>query len=172
MLISPLATAQRECGGVPADPATPLPRTYHFCNPAVLHFGDAAAEYRAARDSAALFDISDRAQIEVSGRDARKFLNGFCTNDVTRLQAGQGCEAFVTNVKGRILAHIFVFAGQESFCIETSGHVQQPLLDHFNRYLITDDVQLHARTDMFGQLLITGPRCLEKLQSAEFAAGD
>jgi len=38
-------------------------------------------------------------------------------------------------------------------------------LAHFERYLITEDVQLLSRTDQFGELLVTGPDSAEKLSS-------
>ena len=52
------------------------------------------------------FDIS-RTQIEVTGRDRVKFLHSFCTNDIKKLQPGQGCEAFVTNVNGKVLGGVY-----------------------------------------------------------------
>ncbi len=165
MTSSALLNEQRLAGGVPLDHKTSAPKTYRFCNPAILHFGDPEREYQAAKSEAVLFDVSDRAQIEVAGKDARKFLNNFCTNDIHRLGTGQGCEAFVTNVKGRILAHIFVFVTDGSVWIETNRHVEETLLAHFDRYLITEDVQLHSRTDQFGELFVTGPDSAEKLSS-------
>ena len=43
-------------------------------------------------DSVMQFDVSDRVQIEVTGRDRVKFLHSFCTNDIKKLLPGQGCE--------------------------------------------------------------------------------
>lgn len=165
MASSGLLNEQRLAGGVPLDDKTSAPQTYRFCYPAILHFGDAEREYQAAKGEAVLFDVSDRAQIEMTGKDARQFLNNFCTNDINRLGTEEGCEAFVTNVKGRILAHIFVFVNDDSVWIETNRHVEEALLAHFDRYLITEDVQLHSRTDQFGQLFVTGPDSGEKLSS-------
>ena len=68
-----------------------------------LHFGNAAAEYESARNACALIDIGDRTQIEITGNDRATFLHNFCTNDIKALQPGEGCEAFITNVKGRVL---------------------------------------------------------------------
>jgi len=165
MTSSALLNEQRLAGGVPLDDKTSAPQTYRFCYPAILHFGDPEREYQATKSEAVLFDVSDRAQIEMTGKDARKFLNNFCTNDINRLGTEEGCEAFVTNVKGRILAHIFVFVTDGSVWIETNRHVEDALLAHFDRYLITEDVQLHSRTDQFGELFVTGPDSAEKLSS-------
>lgn len=152
-----LLAAQQAAGGVLVNGTTPASRTCAFCCPAVLHFGDAQAEYAAATTGVAVFDVSDRLQIELTGKDARSFLHNFCTNDIKRLAAGDGSEAFVTNVKGRILAHVFIFATEQSVWIETSPRDEQSLIAHFERYLFHEDVQLRGRTADYGELLLSGP---------------
>jgi tRNA-modifying protein YgfZ len=106
----------------------------------------------------------------MTGKDARQFLHNFCTNDINRIGNGEGCEAFVTNIKGRILAHIFVFVNEDSVWIETNRFVEDALLAHLDRYLINADVQLHSRTDQFGELLVTGPQCADMLSSLNIQA--
>lgn len=128
------------------------------------HFGDPRAEYHAARESAAVFDFSRRTQIELTGGDRAKFLHNFCTNDIKKLTPGQGCEAFLTNVKGRVLGHVFVFVGAESIWLETIPGAEPGLLAHLDRYLITEDVALHGRTAESGELLVSGPDSTAKLR--------
>lgn len=124
----------------------------------IADFGEPAAEYAAAIQSAALFDLTTRTEIEMTGADRAKFLHNFCTNDIKSLQPGQGCEAFVTNVKGRVLGHILVFAGSESLTLESVPGAQEPLLLHLDRYVINEDVQLHDRTEERGELYVCGPQ--------------
>src|SRR5437867_4078003 len=57
------------------------------------HYGDALAEYRAALDGAAVFDVSHRGKIEARGPDAATFLQNLCTNEIKNLAPGSGCEA-------------------------------------------------------------------------------
>ena len=149
MADEPLLDAQEQAGAA-------LPAAITACPP-VLHFGDPAGEYRAARSGAVVFDLSDRTQIEITGRDRAKFLHNFCTNNIKSLQPGQGCEAFVTNVKGRVLGHIFVFAGDESLWIESVAGAAEPLIAHLDKYRIGEDVEFHDRTPESGELLLAGP---------------
>ena len=162
---SPLLAEQRALGGVLVNEALPALPTGVLSRPAMRHFGDVLAEYSAATIGVVLFDVSDRVQIELTGKDARAFLHNFCTNDIKRLAAGDGCEAFVTNAKGRILAHVFVFATEQSVWVETSPCDEQSLIAHFDRYLFHADVQLHARTGEYGELLLSGPACRHVLAS-------
>src|SRR3954464_3366085 len=70
------------------------------------HFGNPQAEYSAAQTHSALFDLSGRTELELTGRDRAKFLHNFCTNEVRSLTPGQGCEAFITTIQGKVLGHI------------------------------------------------------------------
>ena len=111
-----------------------------------------------------MFDLSDRTQIEVTGADCATFLHNFCTNDVNRLSPGEGCEAFMTNVKGRILGHLFLFAEADAVWIDSVAGAEQGLIAHLDRYLITEDVQLIPRTAELGEFFVTGPHAEHALQ--------
>ena len=113
---------------------------------------------------ASLFELSDRTQIEVTGRDRVKFLHSFCTNDIKKLQPEQGCEAFVTNVNGKVLGHIFVFAERDSLWIESAPGAVATLLSHFDKYVITEDVRFTDRSAEFAELLLAGPQSTELLE--------
>ena len=113
---------------------------------------------------ASLFELSDRTQIEVTGRDRVKFLHSFCTNDIKKLQPEQGCEAFVTNVNGKVLGHIFVFAERDSLWIESAPGSVATLLTHFDKYVITEDVRFTDRSAEFAELLLAGPPSTELLE--------
>jgi folate-binding protein YgfZ len=104
----------------------------------------------------AVYDVSDRTQIEVAGADRAKFLHGFCTNDIKGLQPGQGCESLLTNIKGRVVGHVFVFAGPQSIWLETVPGQDTAIIAHLDRYLIREDVQLTSRSADVGELFITG----------------
>ncbi|REK26091.1 MAG: aminomethyl transferase family protein [Planctomycetota bacterium] len=131
-----------------------------------LHFDDPAGEYKAAVERCAVLELPGRARIELTGGDRASFLHNFCTNDINRLAAGEGCEAFVTSVKGRILGHIFVGADTDSLWIDSGPGSDEFLLAHLDKYLITEDVELHNRTGQFGSLLVCGPDAAKCVDNA------
>ncbi|MBA3313774.1 MAG: hypothetical protein H0T47_10860 [Planctomycetaceae bacterium] len=108
-----------------------------------------------------LFDLTGWAWVRLTGRDAHKFLHNFCTNDVLKLPQTYGCEAFVTNVKARVLGHIFAFEAADA---ETGPAVDvfsfpgqdAPLLAHLDRYLIREEVAFENRTDATFTSLLSG----------------
>ena len=71
-----------------------------------------------------LFDLGERTQLELTGGQRAKFLNGFCTNDVAGLSPGQGCEAFICNIQGKVLGHVAVFCTETSLWIDRSAWLQ------------------------------------------------
>ena len=114
-----------------------------------------------------VYDVSDRTQIEVVGVDRAKFLHGFCTNDIKSLQPGQGCEAFLTNIKGRVLGHVFVFAGAQSLWLETVPGQEAAIISHLDRYVIREDVQLIGRSTDRGELFVNGTHAAQLLMLDE-----
>lgn len=101
-----------------------------------------------------IFDLSQRTQLELTGADRAKFLHGFCTNDIKALTPGRGCEAFVCNVQGKVLGHIFVFCTETSLWIDAGPGQEDGLFQHFDRYIINEDVQIHRRSAEFGDLYL------------------
>jgi len=135
--------------------------------PRAAHFGSPEKEYRAARESAAVFDLSNRDQIELTGVDRLKFLHNFCTNDIKGLQPDHGCEAFVTNVQSRILGQINAFHHGDSIWIDTAPGQSEEITQHLDRYIIMEDVHLLVRTQEYGSLYLTGPRATDILKQLD-----
>lgn len=134
--------------------------------PTVSHFGDTNAEYQAITSACGLADFSDRTQIEMTGSDRAAFLHNLCTNEIRKLPPGAGCEAFVTDVKGKIVAYVNVFCRPDSLVLESVPEQAERLIAHLDRYLINEDVELHDRSDEWAELLLAGPLAGESLSRA------
>lgn len=113
-------------------------------------------QYKALTGGVGLVDYSDRTQIEFTGADRAGYLHNLCTNAVRDLPPGQGCEAFLLNVKGHVIGHVSVFVSPHSIVLETVPGQAEKLLAHFDRYRIREDVQLHDRSLEWGELLLAG----------------
>jgi folate-binding protein YgfZ len=108
----------------------------------VLHFGDPTREAEALRREAGLVDLAWRGVIEMSGRDRVRFLHGMCTNDIKKLQPGQGCMAAIVNRQGKMVAEMIVYATENALLLEMDRSNLQPTIEHLNRFLVADDVAL------------------------------
>ena len=118
----------------------------------------------ATKDTVRLFDVSDRTQIRITGGDRARFLHNFTSNDIKRLKSGQGCETFVTNIKGKVVAHLFVFCTDDALWLDGAPGQEPTILAHLGKYILIDDVQLVSMKDTFAELFVTGPIAAQLLQ--------
>lgn len=120
-------------------------------------------EYQTLLEGTGFVVLPQQTQIKLTGADRVSFLHSFCTNDITALCPGEGCEAFITSVQGKILAYVFVFCHSHSLIVESKETNSFDLIRHFDRYLIREDVQLHDQSEQFSQILLSGSGWLNLL---------
>jgi len=134
------------------------------------HFGNSDREYRAALEGAVLFDRSHQGKIEVSGKDAPAFLHNLCTNDINGLPVGGGCETYFCDHRAKVLAHALVYhvlsARRHAFWLDTTPGFNERLLQHLDKHLISEAVELADQTDHFAQMHLAGPKAKAVLESA------
>lgn len=120
------------------------------------------SDYQAARTGAALFDQSQRGKIEVRGKDAPSFLHNLCTNDIINMPLGAGCEAFFCTNRAKVVAqaliyHVRLADGENAFWLDTAAGFHEKLVQHLERYIIAEQVEIADRTGQFSQVHLAGP---------------
>jgi folate-binding protein YgfZ len=100
-------------------------------------------------ERAFFLDLSARAKLRVTGADRFRFLNGQITNDLGKASEIIALEACVLNAKGKLNAHIFITALDESFLIDAEPDLRETLRQRLERYIIADDVEIQEITDQF-----------------------
>jgi tRNA-modifying protein YgfZ len=134
------------------------------------NFGDPAREYEQALSGAALFDRSPQGKVEVSGKDAPSFLHNLCTNDINGLSVGGGCEAYFCDHRAKVLAHAFIYhvlsAGRHAFWLDVSAGFNEKVVQHLDRHLISEAVELADQTEAFAQMHLAGPQAKHVLDRA------
>lgn len=128
-------------------------------------------DYEYARTDAALFDQSQRGKIEVRGKDAPTFLHNLCTNDIENMPLGAGCEAFFCTNRAKVVAHVLIYHvrladGQNAFWLDTAAGLNEKLVQHLNRYIIAEQVEVADRTAEFTQVHLAGPNAKAVLARA------
>jgi len=129
-------------------------------------FRDPLAEYRAVRASVGILDRSYRGKLRLSGPDRVRFLNGMVTNDVKKLQAGEGLYAALLNAHGKVLADLDIYALEESFLLDYSPARRETVQEVLTKHIIADDVEVQDVTETYGLLSIQGPQAGRLLQAA------
>ncbi len=116
------------------------------------------AQYDALTTGVGISQLPRRTIIDVTGADRTQILQSFTTNDIKQLTPGRGCEAFVTNPQGKTLGHVLIFCDTDKYVLDSTADQAAPLIGHFERYVITEDVQFSDRTAEFSDLLVAGPK--------------
>lgn len=131
---------------------------------AALHFGDWHAEYAALDSAACVLDTGGRTQIEVLGADRIAFLHRMCTNQVAGREPGSGCEAFLLDAKGHVLAYVRILVAEDSLLLETSAGQSDAVLSHLSKYVVRDRVEFHDRSGFWYPLRVAGRQAQAVLQ--------
>jgi folate-binding protein YgfZ len=132
--------------------------------------GDPDREYQQTLTGASLFDRSHQGKLEVSGKDAPAFLHNLCTNDINGLPLGGGCEAYFCDHRAKVLAHAFIYhvlsAGRHAFWLDVAPGFNDKVLQHLDKHLISEAVELTDQTERFAQIHLAGPKAKDVLQKA------
>lgn len=84
----------------------------------------------------------NRTAVRLSGDDRVTFLQNFCTADIKLMNVGEIREAFVLNTKGKLVGHVLVFCHQDFLELNTVPQQGNGLIEHLDRYLIREDVEM------------------------------
>ena len=121
------------------------------------------AEYAALSKGAGLINMASRTRVELTGADRASFLHNLCTNDIKRLAPGSGCEAFLLDARGHVVAHVFVICRPESLVLETVPEQAAAIIGHLDRYQIRERVEFQDRS-AWREWLLAGPDAPDILQ--------
>jgi len=130
------------------------------------HFGDAAAEYRALREGAALLDLGFRTLVRASGADRVAFLQGMLTNDVASLTPGTGCPALLLTIQGRLTADLRVAALEEALLLDVDVRARAAFLEALDKLLVADDVELGEPDGPLALIGVEGPGAAQLVPGA------
>ena len=155
-----------------ADKKTPLYEEHVRLGARIIPFGgwlmpvqytSIVEEHLAVRKSIGMFDISHMGQFVVSGKGARDWLNTMLTNNIEKLEFGQGQYTFLLNEQGGIIDDLIAYrTGDQEFLLVVNASRIDDDLAWLNKHR-PDDVDLRSRSADFGAVAIQGPRVGELL---------
>ena len=119
-------------------------------------------QYEAFVAGRAYARLSDHFIVQLTGADRHAFLHSFCTQDLKGLPIGHCSEAFVLNPKGKALAFVNVLAFEDAIWLLGADRSHAAaVIEHLDRYLIREDVQLKDLTDRVDQFFSLTPAATE-----------
>lgn len=129
----------------------------------VRDYGDPAAERKAVTGGCGLFELTHLDYLFLFGADRQRFLHGLTTCDIKSLEPGEGVYGFFTDSKGKVLADVVVLAFERQLRLGLPHGKAPSLLQHLEKYIITDRVQIESRVGALAISLL-GPAARSLLE--------
>ncbi|MGH9717016.1 MAG: aminomethyltransferase family protein [Candidatus Acidiferrales bacterium] len=127
-------------------------------------FAGIETEYRAGRESVALFDTNWSAIWMLGGRDRVQYLHSVTSNDIKGLGEGRGTLALLLNPQGRILAELEIYALPEKLLVRSRASQSERTFSTLRKYIIGSKVEIEDATERMGSFAIEGPRAAETVR--------
>lgn len=126
-------------------------------HPTPPHFGDAEAEYRAARNTAALFPRGTRGRIRLRGADALDLLHRTTTADLSTLTPGRVAPTLVQTETARVVDWLTVVRRTEDLLLLCGPGRAEATAAWIDRLVIMEDVTVEVLDEGFDAVEVVGP---------------
>ena len=136
---------------------------------AVSHYGSNRREYEALTTAVGLVDLSFRGRLCIAGADQIRFLHGQVTNDVKKLQVGQGCYAALITAKGKMQSDLNIYRLANEILLDFEPGLTDAIQHRLEKYIIADDVQMVDVSNDYGLLSVQGKNAAETLVASGLA---
>lgn len=83
-----------------------------------------------------------RGTLSVTGSEAKTWLNGLVTCDVSKVEPGRAAFGLVLNKQGKIQSEVEIVAGEEGLLIGVSPGVAERLRESLDKFLVMEDAEL------------------------------
>ena len=113
-------------------------------------------------ESVGVFETTDRV-VHVRGDDARSWLNGQVSHDVSKLSGDVAQYAMALTVKGRIVSDLWALEDPPGMAIVLPAARVERALERFEQYIIMEDVELAADPGLV-VITVQGPRASELVE--------
>src|SRR5438067_12880132 len=155
----------------PAEKKTPLYLEHVRLGARMVQFGgwlmpvkysSIVDEHQTVRNAVGMFDISHMGQFIVSGNGARDWLNAMLSNNVAKLDVGQGQYTFLLNDNGGVIDDLIIYRiGEAEFLLVVNAAKVEEDFGWLEDHRQDADATLKNRSADFGGVAIQGPRVVD-----------
>jgi folate-binding protein YgfZ len=113
---------------------------------------------QAAQERVAVYNRSHWGRIKVSDDDRLRFLHNQSTNDIQKLQPGQGCDTVMVTSTARTIDLVSLYVLKDAVLLLVSPNRREFLMQWLDRYIFfSDKVQLEDITEKTATFSLIGP---------------
>lgn len=92
--------------------------------------------------------FKNRSLLEISGSEAKKFLQGLVSNDVFKASASNLIYAAMLNAQGRFLYDFFIFEKDEKLMLDCSAAKRDEILKKLNFYKLRTPIEIKKNDEL------------------------
>ena len=130
-----------------------------------LSYAGTEAEVSAALTGAGLIDLAAVPTFTLSGEQVQRWCNGMFTNNIRRLQPGQGNRSAMCDDRGRVLGVLDLYCvDAHTFLIALDGTDLEAFTRRYQMFMVLDDIELDAPGPWL--LSLQGPAAADVLAAA------
>ena len=127
-----------------------------------LHYGSQVEEHHQVRRDCGVFDVSHMTVVDVSGAQAKAYLQHLLANDVERLQLlGKALYSGMLNEQGGVIDDLIVYLTAEGYRVVVNASTRDKDLAWMAKQSAGFAVELNERADL-AMLAIQGPQARAK----------
>ena len=131
-----------------------------------VHYTSITDEHQAVRTAAGVFDISHMGELLLSGPAAERFLNQTLTNDLRKLDPGQGQYTLMCNERGGVIDDLYLYriADQQYLAVVNASRIDSDvawLKRQIASHPQAAGLEFENASDLFGAVALQGPRVKE-----------
>src|SRR5690606_24537063 len=128
-----------------------------------LHYGSQLEEHHQVRRAAGMFDVSHMTVVDVTGADAKAYLQYLLANDVERIEAAPGKALYsaMLNPQGGVIDDLIVYNMQGWYRVVVNCSTREKDLAWMNQILQESGTQVELRErDDLAMIAIQGPQAI------------
>lgn len=132
-----------------------------------LHYGSQMDEHHIVREDAGMFDVSHMTVVEVTGKQAKPYLQFLLANDVDKLQkSGKALYSGMLNEQGFVIDDLIVyFINETHYRVVVNASTRKKDLKWMNLQATNFEVAVDENND-FAMIAVQGPNAIEKANAA------
>lgn len=125
-----------------------------------VQYAGIAAEHKAVRTAAGIFDVSHMARVSFGGPDAMKLLETTFTNSVAGMKEGQVRYGLVCQEDGGILDDILVYRWPYGFAAVVNAGNREKIAGWWDRHRAGLSVEIKDQTFETTMVAVQGPKAV------------
>jgi aminomethyltransferase len=131
-----------------------------------LHYGSQIEEHHKVRQSAGMFDVSHMTVVDVTGSDAKTYLQYLLANDVAKLDSlyGKALYSGMLNHEGGVIDDLIVYNLGDWYRVVVNCSTREKDLAWMNQVAATFSVTVAERPE-FAMIAVQGPEAIRIVSS-------